>query len=275
MNVLLIIAILINPLPKEDKKVINKTYDIENPSGTVVVIDNIFGDVSVESSNDSKAYVTVEIEIIAGTDELIAQAKKDLQLGEKVGNDSVMFFTEAPFIKRCKWGNSWGSDLSDQPNYRFKYHYTVKLPKEVTLDVKTVDHGDVRIKNIAGPISVGNVNGSVEVKNASKIIQASTVNGDVTINFLRTPDQPIDFNTVNGDFNFTLPEDFRAQVYFNTMNGEMFTAFDYKDLGPKVMKSEENGKFKIETKTGVEIGDGGPVLSFRSINGNVYLRKTE
>ncbi|MEP5104921.1 MAG: hypothetical protein ABJQ84_09895, partial [Ekhidna sp.] len=75
--------------------------------------------------------------------------------------------------------------------------------------------------------------------------------------------------------NFKLPKDFSAKVYFDTMNGDMFTAFHYQTMSPKVEKSSEHGKFKIGTKTGVEIGSGGPELSFRSINGNVYLKKSE
>jgi hypothetical protein len=55
---------------------------------------------------------------------------------------------------------------------------------------------------------------------------------------------------------------------------QLFTAFDYNNLRPKVEKSQEKGTFKIGSKTGVEIGSGGPELSFRSINGSVYLEKS-
>ena len=66
-----------------------------------------------------------------------------------------------------------------------------------------------------------------------------------------------------------------AKVYFDSMNGDMYSAFDYRKLSPKIEKSNRNGKFKIGTKTGVEIGEGGPELSFRSINGNVYLKRSK
>lgn len=266
---------MINPTLKEDKVVINKTYELSDPKGTIVVIDNLNGDVVVEPSDDNKVYLSLEIVINAKSDELMNKAKSELQLGEKSTGDSLMFYTKAPFIKRRNWKNGWGYNIENGPKYDFRYQYKLKVPKEVTLEAKTVNKGDVYVENMDGAVKVCNVNGSVEIKNARKVLQASTVNGDVTINFLESPSEAIDFNTVNGDFNFELPKNFSAQVFFDTMNGDMYSSFDYKHMSPKVEKSEKNGKFKIGTKTGVEIGSGGPELNFRSINGNVYLKKID
>lgn len=275
MNFLLIITALIFPDLKEDKVVINKTYPLSNPSEMAIVINNINGDVEIERSDDNKVYLSLTIEISAHSDELLAKAKEELKLGELLTDDSLIFFTKAPFIKKCKWGRFTGYDMKDDPKYDFKYQYKLKVPENVKLEAKTINHGDVLIENVDGPIKACNVNGAVEIRNARQVLQASTVNGDVTINFLESPKEAINFNTVNGDFNFKLPKDFSAKVYFDTMNGDMYTAFDYQSMSPKVEKSQKNGKFKIGTKSGVEIGSGGPELSFRSINGNVYLKKSE
>ncbi len=275
MNYLIILMALIFPDLKEDKVEINKTYTITNPNQMAIVINNINGDVVVETSSDNKVYLSLTIEMSAKTDDLLAQAKRELQLGERQADDSLIFFTKAPFIKKCRWGNYTGYDMRDYPKYSFKYQYKLKVPKNVKLEAKTINNGDVLVQNVEGAVKACNVNGAVEIRNARKVLQASTVNGDVTINFLESPKESIDFNTVNGDFNFELPNDFSAKVYFDTMNGDMFTAFDYQTMSPKVEKSNEHGKFKIGTKSGVEIGSGGPELSFRSINGNVYLKKSE
>lgn len=270
MKVLLLLITIFNSDLKEDKIVINKEYTIESPQAMTVIVDNINGDVEVEPSSDNKLYLTLEIQISGHTDKLVEQAKSELKLGEVLADDSLMFYTQAPFIKKCKWGY----DMRDHPKYAFKYQYKVKVPKEVTLEAKTVNNGDVYVRDIDGPVKACNVNGAVEVKNARIIQQASTVNGDVTINFLESPKESIDFNTVNGDFNFELPEDFSAQIYFDSMNGDLYSSFDYQKMSPKITKSETNGKFKIGSKTGIEIGSNGPELSFKSINGNVYLKKS-
>ncbi|KAJ1442307.1 hypothetical protein B484DRAFT_426868 [Ochromonadaceae sp. CCMP2298] len=117
----------------------------------------------------------------------------------------------------------------------WQYQYTLKVPKDVILEAKTVNKGNIYVRDI-GIVKACNVNGSVEIQNVNQVLQASTVNGDVTINFLENPKNPIDFNTINGDFNLELPENLNARVYFDSMNGDLFTAFDYQQLSPKVEK---------------------------------------
>ena len=270
MKTLFLLITLFDPSLKEDKIVINREYAIDNPRQMTVIIDNINGDVEVVPSSDDKLYLTLEIEISGHSDKLVAQAKSELELGEILADDSLMFYTKAPFIKKCQWGY----DMRNHPKYAFKYQYKVRVPKQVSLEAKTVNNGDVYVSDIDGPVKACNVNGEVSVKNARIIRQASTVNGDVTINFLESPKEAIDFNTVNGDFEFEFPEDFSAQIFFDSMNGDLYSSFDYQKMSPKITKSEKNGQFKIGTKTGIEIGSNGPELSFKSINGNVYLRKS-
>ena len=265
MKFLMLILTLLNPPVKKDKVVINKTYQVDDPQEMVVVVENIFGDISVESSD-------------ADSDASIEKAKSELQFGETISDDSIVFYMKAPFLRRCKWGNEWSNHIKldrDELGYEYKYQYTLKVPKEVTIDAHTVNNGDISITNIDGPIKANNVNGEIQIQNARQVLKASTVNGDVTISYIESPETSIAFNTVNGDFNFELPENFNAQVYFDSMHGEMYTSFDYRKLGPKVEKSQKHGTFKIGTKTGVEIGSGGPELSFKSINGDVYLKKIE
>ena len=274
MKLLLILITLINPDLREDKVEISKTYELQNPGETAVIINNIHGDVEVERSNDNKVYLSLTIVMMADSEQLLDKARRELELGELRTEDSLVFFTKAPFVKKCRWGNYSGYDIRKHPEYRFRYQYKLKVPKEIDLDARTIDNGDVSVRDIDGAIKACNVNGKVDIKNARKVLQASTVNGDLTINFLESPKEAIDFNTVNGDFNFELPDDFSARVYFDTMNGDMYTAFDYQTMKPKIEKSKEQGKFRIGTKTGVEIGSDGPELSFRSINGDVYLKKS-
>ncbi len=274
MKLLLLLLTLTNPAFKEDVVKISKTYEIESPEDFTVLVDNIFGDVVFETSQDGKVYLELEIEISGRTDALIERAKDELELGERFVDDSLIFFTKAPFVKMCRWGNRTGYNISRGPNYKFRYQYKLKVPQKIGVYARTVDKGNVLIEDIDGIVRANNVNGEVAIRNARDVREASTVNGDVTINFLENPKESVDFNTVNGDFNFELPTNFKAKIYFDSMNGNLFSAFDYKKLDPKIEKSEEGGMFRIGTKSGVEIGSGGPEFSFKSINGNVYLKKS-
>lgn len=274
MNYLLLLFLFMYPESKQDKVMINKTYEISSPTELNMIVDNIFGSVAIEPSDDNKVYLSLEIAINASSDRLMEQAKRDLSLGEIFRNDSLMLYPKAPFIKRCSWKNFSGFNMQNEPNYQFSYQFKLKVPKQAMIQAKTVNKGDVLVKNMDGPIDAGNVNGKIDIVNAKNVMRASTVNGDVTINFVEAPKEAIDFHTVNGDFNFELPKNFNAKVFFDSMNGSLYTSFDYQSISPKVERSTEGGKFKIGTKSGVEIGSGGPELSFKSINGDVYLKRS-
>ena len=268
----MIIISLSLPLQEERVK-IEKQYKIDNSSDFKVVVDNIHGNVVIMPSSDDQVYLELEIVISANSDKLIDQAKQDLKLGERMTDDTLGFYVKAPFVQRCQSNKFQGFRIDDYPDYSFRYHYRLKVPAQVTLSARTIDKGVVRIENMEGPIAAGNINGDLEITNAREILNASSVNGDISISFAENPTRDIHFNTVNGDFDLTFQDDLSARVYFDSMNGNLYTAFDYQSLKPKVEKSEAHGRFKIGTKTGVEIGIGGPELSFKSINGNVYINK--
>jgi len=276
MKLLLILLTFFNPDFNRDVVKVEKTYEVENPESMTVIIDNIQGDVTVEATDGKLVIVSLEIQIDADSDASLQKAKKDLQFGEQISSDSLVFYTKAPFIQRKSWSKGWCNNVHikmETLGYDFKYQYTVKVPKNVMLTAQTINKGDVYVQNVDGAIKASNVNGSVEIKNARKVLHASTVNGDITINFLENLKEAVAFNTVNGDFNFEMPENFSALVYFDSMNGDLYSAFDYQRLGPEVERSNKNGKYRIKTKSGVSIGAGGPQLSFKNINGNVYLKK--
>lgn len=268
----LLFAITTGDLNRE-KVTVDKTYPIEDPESFTLVVDNIFGDVTIETSPDDQVYLELSIEI-EGTANQIEIAREELALGEQISDDSLLLYTKAPFVKRCEWKGFTGFDMKKEPAYFFRYQYKVKVPENLNVYAKTVDKGDVLVKNVGGIVKACNVNGKVDIENAKDVREASTVNGGVTISLLENPKESVHFNTVNGDFKLELPRNFKAKIFFDSMNGDLFTAFDYKAISPKIEKSEKNGQYKIGTKTGVEIGVGGQELSFRSISGNVYLNKT-
>lgn len=275
MNLLiLLLTTLINPPLKESTVTISKTYDVQSPESMLVMIHNVYGSVVVEPSNDNKVHLLLKIEIDAPTDALMAQAKRDLKLGEYQGQDSLVFYTEAPFIRTGNEPPFKGSQWDDWPDYSFTYEYKVQIPKNSMVYAKTVNEGSVLVKDITGKVRVANINGDVAIKNAYDVAKASSINGDITINFVNSPKEAIKFHTINGDFNLTFPRDFAAKVYFKSLNGEMYSSFDYKTIRPQVSstKNSKGTKYKVGSKTGVEIGSGGPTLSFDSINGNVYLK---
>ena len=274
MKTVVLLIGLLNFSPPEETIRINKSYSVDDPNKLLLMVNNVYGSIDVEPSTTGKVELALEIKVRANSQKLLDQAKKDLKLGEYFGQDSIIFYTKAPFIRDCDGPPPFkGGWWNDQPDYDFSYEYTLKVPANSNIYLKTVNDGEIGIKNMSGEISAKNVNGGLNIIGAKKLVQANTVNGDIDIEFASVPKESIDFKTVNGDFNLNFPSSLASKVYFDTMNGEMYSAFDYSDLSPLVEKSDKGSRFKISSKTGIEIGAGGPTLSFKSINGDVYLRK--
>ena len=205
MKLLLLLLTITNP-DLNDKVQISKSYEVNPTADFTVMVDNFYGAVEVVPSDDDKVHLELVIEISGRTDVLIDRAKKELELGERLMDDSLVLFTEAPFIERRSWGNYRGFDIRRKPSYSFRYQYKLKVPKNVGVNARTIDKGDVSISNMDGMVAACNVNGDVEIVNARDVREASTVSGDITINFLENPKESVEFHTVNGDFNFELPK---------------------------------------------------------------------
>lgn len=273
MNLLTILLLLFRPVPVSETVSIQKTYDVAEADELLVMVNNIFGDVTIEPSKSGKVELDLKIRISANSAKLVEQGKRELKLGEYLAKDSMVFYTKAPFIRDCDEPPFKGGWWNEEIDYSFTYDYTIRIPSNANISAKTVNEGDVVIKGISGTVSAWNVNGGLEIREVGDLRKASTVNGDVTIDFSKSPVEPIDFHTVNGNFKLKFPDDLAAKIYFDTMHGDIYSAFEYRRAAPIVQESRKGTKYRISSKSGVEIGSGGPVLNFRSINGNVYIDK--
>jgi len=106
--------------------------------------------------------------------------------------------------------------------------------------------------------------------------RAQTVNGGLDLIFARRPEGDCDFKTVNGDVDVTFPADLAADLSFKTFNGDVYTDFDYVPVArtrPAPVRRGGGTTWK-SLGPGARVGGGGPEISFDTLNGNVYIRKT-
>jgi gliding motility associated protien GldN len=67
-----------------------------------------------------------------------------------------------------------------------------------------------------------------------------------------------------------------ADLEFETMNGEIWTDFDVAPLPRRPVREEarNDGRLTIRSgRSGVRIGAGGPLHSFETLNGDIYVRR--
>lgn len=154
----------------------------------------------------------------------------------------------------------------------------IEVPAGSSLDLSTVNGGDIEVEGVTGELELSNTNGEIHVKDVKGPVSATTVNGDVSVVFTSAMvAAPMAFSTLNGDVDVTLPASLKANVRLRSDNGEIFSDFDIAmdDTKPEIEEKREGGKYRLvvaREMTG-RIQGGGPELFLKTFNGDILLRR--
>lgn len=157
--------------------------------------------------------------------------------------------------------------------------FDISVPRNFSLELSTVNGGDIIVENVSGEMELKNVNGEITLNNISGSAVANTVNGDILVSFNAIePNKPMAFSNLNGDIDVTLPSSANITAKMKSEWGEMFTDFDMdinrQDEG-KIDASTESGTYKVSVNNWIygTINGGGPEFLFKSMRGDIYIRK--
>lgn len=157
--------------------------------------------------------------------------------------------------------------------------FRISVPRNFSLELSTVNGGDIEVQNVNGEMELQNVNGEILLTNISGSAVANTVNGDIEAIFTGiNPDKPMAFSNLNGDIDVTLPANAKITAKMKSEWGDMYTDFDMdikrQDRG-KVDSSTDSGTYKISVNNWIygTINGGGPEYLFKSMRGDIYIRK--
>jgi hypothetical protein len=157
----------------------------------------------------------------------------------------------------------------------------IKVPQsEATLNIGTVNNGNITISNISGQMEITNVNGKITCTNVSGSVVGNTVNGDLIVTFKKIDTKaPMAFSTLNGNVDITFPADTKANVKLKSDRGGIYSDFEVDiDKGePKVRKTSESGMYRLTIEDWVygKINGGGPEMLMKNMNGSIYIRKAK
>jgi hypothetical protein len=157
--------------------------------------------------------------------------------------------------------------------------FEVTVPRNFSLDLSTVNGGEIVVENVTGEMEISNVNGQVTLRNVGGSALVNTVNGDIEATFQRVePNKPMAFSNLNGKISITLPGDTKMSAKMKSEWGEVFTDFDMdirRTDKEKVQSSTEGGVYKVSVNNWIygDVNGGGPEYLFKSMRGDIYIRK--
>ncbi len=154
------------------------------------------------------------------------------------------------------------------------------VPAKASLNLRGVNGKGINVENVDGDIDVDSVNGSVNLKDVSGTVVAHALNGKLTVSLKQvSPDKPMSFSTLNGTVDVTFPANLAANVKVRNVWGKVYTDFEMAVTSESEVKREQNGEGRPRYRVQVDktivgkINGGGPEITFRSMNGTIYIRK--
>lgn len=257
----------------EESEDIQKTLKFQDPSkDKKLMVDNIFGTIQVEGMNTNEVQLVVKKTIKARTTDRLEKAKEEVSLDITEDGNTIDLYVNGPFRcqdreKRREWND---------PGYEVHYNFTIKVPQQIGLCLKTVTDGNISVKNIEGGFEVQNVNGKIEMSDIAGSGIAHTVNGKVEVSFVKNPNSDCSFKTINGDVRLCFQPNLSADFRITSFTGDAYSDFPVNYLPSRPGTSyKEKGKYvyKSDKMTGVRVGKGGPEIKMDTMTGDILIEK--
>jgi hypothetical protein len=265
---------------KEEK--VEKTFTLVAAGGArTVEVDNVTGNVRVRAGRAGGG-VALSVHESWGADsaERLEAGQREVRLDITETAGRLRLYVDGPF--RSRDGHA-SLSRRDHPGYEAKFDFDLEVPADVDVVARTVNGGEVRVAGISGRFEVRNVNGPVKLERVGGAGSARSVNGSVVASFTRNPPAGCSFETVNGRIEVTFQPGLAADLRLRTLNGEVFTDYDYTyhQLAPEAAPAEHapaghpHGHYHYRSRGefGARIAGGGPEMAFRTINGDIVIRR--
>ncbi len=156
--------------------------------------------------------------------------------------------------------------------------FEIRVPKNFSLKLNVTNNGNIYVENVKGELEVSNTNGKIDMKDVSGSVIADALNRNITVTFNEIfPNESMAFSSLNGNLDITFPANLKAEVKARTDNGAVYTDFEMKiiDKDADIEKTKKSNIYKVNVDkwTYGTINGGGPELLFKTLNGDIIIRK--
>jgi hypothetical protein len=154
----------------------------------------------------------------------------------------------------------------------------VRVPVRTSLRINCVNGGEMKVSGVTGTHELSHTNAGITAVDIRGSVVADTTNGDLVVELLEmNPDTPMSFSSFNGDVDITFPSTLRADLRMRSGQGDIFSDFEVQlqPVKATVTTEEHRGGYQLRVEREVRgtVGGGGPEMTFKTFNGNVYLRR--
>ncbi|MBM3763973.1 MAG: DUF4097 domain-containing protein [Acidobacteria bacterium] len=166
-----------------------------------------------------------------------------------------------------------------KPGHASGNSYTVLVPAASSVNLKSVNAREIRVEGLDGEVNAETVNGAITLVDVSGPVVAHALNGRLNVTMTRVPEgKPMSFSTLNGRIDVTLPAATKADLKLSSQHGDIYSDFDVQ-VSPTVTRTESGRgdgpkyKLKFDRTVTAKINGGGAEISFRTLNGPIYIHK--
>lgn len=251
--------------PVTEQRDWNETFDVG--SDPVLSIDNIWGDITIKAGGGDRIEMSIRIVRQADDQESFDRSLEQIPLAIEQHGNGVSLRVGRDY-------RGW----RDRPRCngcKLRVDLVVSVPADASLDVSTVNDGDIVIAGITGRVTAANVNGSVSVGGLTQCIDVETINGDLEIEFVMSPQTDCRIETLNGDIDLSLSADADVRFAVELSNGKLRSTLDLAPyaIPASVSQTTRDGRnyYNIEQLAGLQLGRGGRTLTLKSLNGDVRV----
>ncbi|MBX2828618.1 MAG: hypothetical protein KTR22_10665 [Flavobacteriaceae bacterium] len=155
--------------------------------------------------------------------------------------------------------------------------FVIKVPKQFSVDLKTVNDGNIVVEGVDGTHEVSNTNGKITMRNVGGSVIADALNQNIVVTFDSVDNANMMFSSLNGDVDISFPKTLQANILARSDNGNIYTDFEVvkSSNGGNVKTTNKNGVYRVRREKGVSgtINGGGPEIVFKTLNGDILIRE--
>jgi len=234
-------------------------------SSTTLKIEGINREISITGTNES--VIRIEVDSFLP----VPEKAKGLRSLLSDGNDNTGIGLELTPAE-----NDPNTLILKQVRREFGENIRIFVPKTKALNVKVDAHMNqgVSVSGVSGEVVVNTLNGGISLDAVTGPVVLNTVNGEIKVKISDLNNAlTSSITTVNGQVELWLNATEKVTFDLSVMHGEIYTDLDIQSDA----KERQDGLYPMVGARQIhgKLNGGGTAFSISTINGEIYLRKTE